>query len=384
MQGVAYFTWRAAIPLDPVTGRQVTKAILHLSLPPADDKFSRPFFARISSRRLEIDLLPSQTSGDMDGQAQIPWNRHDRRVRLMDSRHRSRSRVAFTLIELLVVIAIIGVLIALLLPAVQKVREAANRTSCLNNLKQMGVGLHGYHDTNGSFPPGVYPSYDSAVRHCWTALILPHMEQAALRQQYRIDKNWSAPENAAVIAIPIPIFQCPSASRNRKDVKFYNAATMDYGALDGSAYETVKAGFLPSSYQNQEQLDGVLMWSGKKYRITDISDGSSQTVLVGEDAGRPERWEAGQHSPSTYTSGGGWADPESEFWLHGYSQDGKSSPGPCAINCSNNNEVYGFHLGGANLLFADGSARWMRGTISMATLAALISRSGGEVVGEDY
>src|SRR5690242_7808339 len=132
----------------------------------------------------------------------------------------ARPRPGFTLIELLVVIAIIAVLIALLVPAVQKVREAAARTQCQNNLRQIGIGLHGHHDVRKGFPPGAVSTglpdlgVPAGVEHGWAVFLLPFVEQDNLRRAYRLDLDFRHPANAAAIATPVPVFNCPSSPTN--------------------------------------------------------------------------------------------------------------------------------------------------------------------------
>src|SRR5437588_11732972 len=124
--------------------------------------------------------------------------------------NRRHARSGFTLIELLVVIAIIAILIALLVPAVQKVREAAARAQCQNNLKQIGLALHNYHDTYKKFPHNVRPVASGGIRRCWATDILPFIEQAPMYNRYDQTQNWSAPVNLPVTSLKVSIYQCPS------------------------------------------------------------------------------------------------------------------------------------------------------------------------------
>src|SRR5437870_5088544 len=135
-------------------------------------------------------------------------------------------RAGFTLIELLVVIAIIAILIALLVPAVQKVREAAARTQCANNLKQIGIAIHSYHDVAKGFPPAwdyeppKPPTRPTAVVHAWSTYILPYLEQAPLYTSYNFDQILYNNPNSAVIQTPLAIFQCPSTPRSNEIYAF--------------------------------------------------------------------------------------------------------------------------------------------------------------------
>jgi prepilin-type N-terminal cleavage/methylation domain-containing protein/prepilin-type processing-associated H-X9-DG protein len=346
--------------------------------------------------------------------------------------HRTQGRrPAFTLIELLVVIAIIAVLIGLLLPAVQKVREAANRMSCSNNLKQLGLAVHNFESTYSYLPPArtsgggpaplnprfgitnpVSTSSDGAnyVQHGYGQYLLPFVEQENLYKQYNFNRDWRDPANADVVKTVLKVFVCPSAPspQGRMDGPaltgapsggFGNwvAAPSDYAADNGLNQNAILQGFVvdqPFNYTGALRPSGWISsfttaWNPPFYQVIEpatiasIIDGTSNTLLLVEDAGRPQRWLAGKLSSGRY-SGAGWADHDNELWTDGWRYDGQpSSPqvGPCPLNCNNNNEPYAFHSGGMNVLMCDGSVRFMNQNMLIGTFAKLISAAGGEVAG---
>jgi prepilin-type N-terminal cleavage/methylation domain-containing protein/prepilin-type processing-associated H-X9-DG protein len=295
---------------------------------------------------------------------------------------------AFTLVELLVVIAIIGVLIALLLPAVQKVRAAAQRMACANHLHNIGLALHNYESEHGRFPPGavigpfVPAGVNTKANHgCWPFL-LAHLEQEPLARRYRWDVSWSDPDNAEAVAQQLKVFQCPAAEPDRVGGG-YNAsngsgACTDYAPVQAVYSGLVGMGLIDPAGDYQGVLEVNFM-----ARVSDIQDGTSSTLMVAEDAGRPARWQAGRMVPGVFTPGGPWASDANIVYVWGSAVDGSKRPGPCALNCTNWGEIYSFHSGGSNALFADGSVHFLGSGVSLRILAALVTREGGEVVSAD-
>ncbi len=299
-------------------------------------------------------------------------------------------RDAFTLIELLAVIAIIAVLIGLLLAAVQKVRAAAHRMSCSNNLRQIGLALHSYADTHGGFPPGEVrgpfpPLVTAAVNHGWGVFVLPYVEQQALYNLYRWDLFYWDQENQPVASKHLRILQCPSAEPRRfMTFSMWSAerpgACTDYAPVMQVDPQLAALGWIAPAVN----YEGV-MTSNKMVRVTEIHDGSAHTILVTEDAGRPRQWRVGQSGPDQVIKGGPWTGVVNRLVVQGSTFDGAKRPGQCAINCTNDGEVYSFHPGGANAAFADGSVHFLKAGMDIRVLARLITRAGGEVVsGDDF
>jgi prepilin-type N-terminal cleavage/methylation domain-containing protein/prepilin-type processing-associated H-X9-DG protein len=304
-----------------------------------------------------------------------------------------KNRRAFTLIELLVVIAIIAVLVGLLLPAVQKVREAANRMSCQNNLKQIGLAYQNYHSAYSTFP--ISASNSQTAPYGWGVVLLPYLEQSPLYSQY----NFSAPfffvnaafgiNNQAVSTTDLKIMECPSAPPNHQYVNYtlpppnnfvsWNGSSSDYGP------ETGIDPFFLAPFLNlspSANLQGALL-PDVTTKISDIIDGTSNTILIAEIAARPNLYRAGVAVPNGYTyfsGAGGWADATTgNAALYGSSSDGTTNPGPCGINCSNDYGLYSFHTAGANVVYCDGSVHFLPASTDINILAALITRAGGEV-----
>ena len=304
-------------------------------------------------------------------------------------------RRGFTLIELLVVIAIIAILIGLLLPAVQKVREAANRMKCSNNLKQLGLAMHNYNDTYDHLPGNIRPAATGTVRVRWTTFLLPFYEQDNIYKIYNPNVNWSDPANLAAVAIRLKVMECPSAPRpDRRD-----------GAPDTGWTPNVAAGDYAGVYWSTaaQNLPGILSKTDA-VRLMDVTDGLSNTIHLTESAAKPERYVGGRlvatANGGSRVNGGGWCRPASDVpFPVGLAPDGTNAGGQ-GINVTNGfvlngypdaqfgtdgtGQVYGFHSGGVNALLGDGSARFIKASIQLPTLQALITRNGGEVIGDDF
>ena len=297
---------------------------------------------------------------------------------------------AFTLVELLVVIAIIGILIALLLPAVQAAREAARRVQCKNNLKQIGLALLNYESAVGALPPARFDN----PKHSWFPRVLPYAEQVAAFEIMDFSKAWNHQDNQTAINTVVPVLLCPSTEPvpDRKDSigGGKTSAVTDYAVPNKISDNAIDAGLVPeplNPFGSMEKFDSV--------KMCQITDGTSTTILVVEDAGRPEYWIASGKGPNSnsngcgnfnvsngHVRGAGWANPETTIPLHGFTGDGLHCPGPCAINCTNNNEAFSFHPNGMNGAFVDGSVRFLREDVEISLYAALITREGGEIIDE--
>ena len=303
--------------------------------------------------------------------------------------HTNRVR-GFTLIELLVVIAIIAILIGLLLPAVQKVREAASRTSCTNNMKQFGLALHNYaSNNNATFPASRITVNGDAKFRSWTPIALAYVEQDNVGRLWDQTVKWNVEPNLTTSKTYFKLFVCPSTPDRQQPPNFI--APGDYGSVNAIRRRFYTANGLgpifplgPSGAPGDECI-GALQ-KVKNTPILAIEDGTSNTLLIAEDAGRPSLFQKGRGNTGMITADGwGWADPDCGFSVDGVSPtDLTTTGGACFMNCTNDSELFSFHTGGINVCMADGSVRFLSESISPATLAALVTAKGGDIPGTDY
>lgn len=305
-------------------------------------------------------------------------------------------RAAFTLVELLVVIAIIGVLIALLLPAVQAAREAARRMSCQNNMKQHGLALHNFHDVYGGFPASgwtIAGAGNPAGKYVgWRALITPFIEQSSLHNVYDFNVHWWEGVNLNAATVPLEVYQCPSVPDRQKTTNLVAKsprpaitvanplATADYEAIMG-VQSTINPNLYATAASNR-----CVLYRNASTKFAEITDGTATTLLVVECGARPLVYRGRKYRPDLGNDQGqSWADSEGGFSLDGANQDGSLiGQGPVltprAINAANFNEPYAFHPGGANFVFADGHVQFIGDTIALEPFAALCTRNAAEII----
>ncbi|MBX9623363.1 MAG: DUF1559 domain-containing protein [Gemmataceae bacterium] len=315
---------------------------------------------------------------------------------------RSRSRTGFTLIELLVVIAIIAVLVGLLLPAVQKVREAAARMSCQNNLHQLGLAIHNYEGAMGQFPPG----WDFPTSWGALGLVLPYIEQNNLADTMDARKSIYDPQNVPGTMFKLPLYRCPSDKEN--PVPTLGGAT-NYHTNNGNLPVFVIARGLNADVTP----NGMFYTGSQKLNFASMTDGSSNTALASErllgdgNMGLISPREDTFHGPNgapgrpanadeamTWCEGMDISSPSAQFpifmgapWAHGQHSyqhiirpNGRSCGWLPSLRAAMTPSSR--HTGGVNVLLGDGAVRFVRDTIDLPTWRAMGSRNGGEVMGE--
>jgi prepilin-type N-terminal cleavage/methylation domain-containing protein/prepilin-type processing-associated H-X9-DG protein len=333
-----------------------------------------------------------------------------------------RSRRGFTLIELLVVIAIIAVLVGLLLPAVQKVREAAARMKCQNNLKQIGLAAHNYESAKGGLPPVAYdnlpisppnpgddyqtPTFPVQIQAGQPTrsihfMLLPYIEQSNVQVKYDPTADWRKIVNRPLAQSLIPIYVCPSAPGGNRTRTFTTSAAANYesGTVTGYVTDYLVFARVRSTINTTTLLSASVNsgWNAAtrpntETKIIAITDGTSNTIMMMEAAGGPQEYRLGKlYSTSNTSDTQMWADHRNYHIFDGSDPNtGASGSGSStsanrtlAVNGTNQAEPYSFHTGGINVLRADGSVYFLRQTVTVGVVAGLLTRSHGEVL-PDY
>jgi prepilin-type N-terminal cleavage/methylation domain-containing protein/prepilin-type processing-associated H-X9-DG protein len=289
----------------------------------------------------------------------------------------SPRRAAFTLVELLVVIAIIGVLVALLLPAVQAAREAARRSQCQNNLRQLGLALHGYNDIHGRLP--YLRSGGGQNRHTWALLILPYMEQNSIYEAYStpltgVSQTDGMNNHTATVAqivgarsAQVKVFQCPSRRATKALSPITTGSTVtgmpsDYAASSGDTGTAPTTGAFPAVNSNHV-LAGV--------RLAEITDGLSNTVLVGEKHIANKMVNDFQQDGMIYSGS------ETITYSRRANASTPLANGPQAAI---NSQFGSWHPGGCQFVFGDGSVQSLSPALPGATLALYVNRDDGQPI----
>jgi prepilin-type N-terminal cleavage/methylation domain-containing protein/prepilin-type processing-associated H-X9-DG protein len=268
----------------------------------------------------------------------------------------------FTLLELLTVLAIIGVLVSLLLPAIQSIREASRRVDCCNNLRQIGLAILAYEEGHQFFPP----SHTRDPDHGVLALLLPYLEERAAYQRYDFDSHWDSHENRAARELDVPVFICPSAPGERHYIS-------DYGACLSINSRVYRPLIDSGAITPRQSWVSIIQDYSRPTAAAEVHDGLSNSFLFFEDGGRPFRYVGRQREPGEQT-GGLWADHRGYFCVHVLCNNTQMT------NCSNLNEIYSFHPGGCNYAYGDGGVRFHRQSIDPEVFVSLFTMAAGDLV----
>lgn len=294
-------------------------------------------------------------------------------------------RRGFTLVELLVVIAIIGVLIGLLLPAVQQAREAARRMSCTNNMKQMVLAFHNYADTFQGIPNRQSLTTSLNSGHGWGIKILPFLEQPALFDSFDDTKSFFDPANVNVTMTPVSAYLCPSSPSNPREMEIGTGSTTSSTGIAGDYVVFHQISYTGTGVTCTGCLPAAPKPANSITKFSDITDGLSNTILMAEQAGRPDFYvgREKQASNASITNAKFWGCWASYQSVTAQGSNASIPPGAGAnytLNRTNSQGVYSFHSGGALFGFCDGSVHYLSENADLVTLISLWTRNGQETI----
>lgn len=272
--------------------------------------------------------------------------------------------------ELLVVMAIVGILVGLLLPAVQSVREAARGVQCANHLRQIGLGILGYEMQQRHLPPCHTPLPKVGKRyrgHNVLTYLLPYLEMENIYLQMDLSKSWDEDPNSELSACSIAIFQCPSAPTGRDFVADY--------AADEKIYAPVYERFVQAGMATRRtRWHNMLVWLEQgRVTLAEVTDGLSNSLMFFEDGGRPQGYTGRSFNGRTNLSGARWASYDAAFVTD-------EPYGERFINGYNSNEIYSFHPHGCFFLYGDGSVHFHPENIDPETFFSLFTYNQGEIL----
>ena len=347
--------------------------------------------------RVFLNGIQGIATNDVRVNLEVLYNKTEHCERISEAMRMTcwRQSRGFTLVELLVVIAIVGILVGLLLPAIQATRDATRRVQCQSSERQMGLAVLDFESHQNVFPASGWTHAGPGNPHgkyvSWRTVILPHLEQSNVHALYAPTMHWWEGTNVAVASVPIPIYLCASVPTQPEVMSAISKpprpAMVFAPPLGRSDYEAIQ-GVQPSSidpiqYDTNNRFS--VMHRNSRNKFASIWDGSSNTVMVVECGARPTVYRRGRQQLSLVNEQGiGWVDSESAFSLDGASSDvsreGCRADYGCnvAMNAKNDNEPSSFHASGSNCLFADGHIQFVSQSIDIRVFAAMCTRAAAE------
>ena len=352
-------------------------------------------------------------------------------------RHFCRTSPGFTILELLILVSIITLLMSLAIPAIVMSKKASQRVVCADKFRRLGTAMYSFNTVENSFPPGISVSLTGPLltspelrAHNYMAYLLPYLEGVSLMGPYYFDSNFASPVNQTALSTQLSIMICPSSpprelltsnkfvpslvltpsvKRNPivssligpLDAKYtstFNGALSDYtviamvhkdvirelGLKEEQSWGLGRMGMfpLPVTDTNEilQRISNLVLQPNedtfqRRFKQGDITDGTGNTIMMVECAGRPQRWEQERRTESQEpVEGGAWGDPETILEINGLPNNPL-----CLLQCDNYNEIYSFHAGGANFLFADGHVDFIDKLIDSKLLVSLISPNSGDI-----